>query len=174
MFALVVMAAGIGRRFGGDKQLVEVGPDGETFLDYAISAAAGAGASKVVLVVRSEIEPVLRTHVDARHGERQDAGVAFAYVRQDQHGAPRSKPWGTAHAVLVAAAEAKAREIGVDMDIAITGDNGRLLMFHRMDGGRSTSIDVAICKAFTASAARRSTRSPREEWCASWAWGCPR
>lgn len=105
MFTLVVMAAGIGRRFGGDKQLVEVGPDGEAFLDYAISAAAGAGASKVVLVVRSEIESVLRTHVDARHGDLQRAGVAFAYVCQDQHGPSRAKPWGTAQAVLVAAPE---------------------------------------------------------------------
>ena len=61
--------------------------------------------------------------------------------------------------VMMAAAEAKAREIGVDMDIAITDDNGSLLMFQRMDGGRITSIDVAICKAFTAAAARRSTRS---------------
>ena len=43
MFSLVVMAAGIGRRFGGDKQLVAVGPGGETFLDYAVSAAATAG-----------------------------------------------------------------------------------------------------------------------------------
>ncbi len=105
MFTLVVMAAGIGRRFGGDKQLVEVGPDGEAFLDYAISAAVGAGASKVVLVVRSEIESVLRTHVGARHGDLQRVGVAFAYVRQDEHSAPRPKPWGTAQAVLVAAAE---------------------------------------------------------------------
>ena len=61
--------------------------------------------------------------------------------------------------IMMAAAEARAREIGVDMDIAITDDNGSLLMFHRMDGGRITSIDVAICKAFTASAARRSTRA---------------
>ena len=105
MFTLVVMAAGIGRRFGGDKQLVEVGPGGETFLDYAISSAATAGALKVVLVVRSEIESVLRSHVDSRHDTLQRAGVAFAYVRQDQHGPPRAKPWGTAHAVLVAEAE---------------------------------------------------------------------
>ena len=61
--------------------------------------------------------------------------------------------------VMMAAAEAKAREIGVDMDIAITDDNGSLLMFHRMDGGRITSIDVAISKAFTAAGARRSTRA---------------
>ena len=45
------------------------------------------------------------------------------------------------------------------MDIAITDDNGSLLMFHRMDGGRITSIDVAISKAFTAAAARKSTRA---------------
>lgn len=60
--------------------------------------------------------------------------------------------------VMMAAAEAKAVGIGVDMDIAITDDNGSLLMFHRMDGGRITSIDVAISKAFTAAAARKSTR----------------
>ena len=60
---------------------------------------------------------------------------------------------------IMEGAEAKAREIGVDMDIAITDDNGSLLMFHRMDNGRITSIDVAISKAFTAAAARRSPRS---------------
>ena len=57
------------------------------------------------------------------------------------------------------AAEGKASEIGVDMDIAITDDNGSLLMFHRMDDGRITSIDVAISKGFTAAAARKSTRA---------------
>ena len=61
--------------------------------------------------------------------------------------------------IIMDAAEAKAREIGVDMDIAITDDNGSLLMFHRMDNGRITSIDVAISKAFTGAAARRSTRA---------------
>ena len=105
MFTLVVMAAGIGRRFGGDKQLVEVGPNGETFLDYAVAGAAAAGATKAVLVVRTEIEAALRSHIDDRHRSLQDVGVEFAYVRQDEHGPPRAKPWGTAHAVLVAAAE---------------------------------------------------------------------
>lgn len=61
--------------------------------------------------------------------------------------------------IVMTAAEKKAREIDVDMDIAITDDNGSLLMFHRMDNGRITSIDVAISKAFTAAAARRSTRA---------------
>lgn len=61
--------------------------------------------------------------------------------------------------VMMAAAEAKSQEIGVDMDIAITDDSGSLLMFHRMDDARITSIEVAISKAFTAAAARRSTRA---------------
>jgi uncharacterized protein GlcG (DUF336 family) len=61
--------------------------------------------------------------------------------------------------VIMNAAEMKAHEIGVDMDIAITDDGGHLLMFHRMDNARITSIDIAISKAFTAAAARRSTRS---------------
>lgn len=59
---------------------------------------------------------------------------------------------------IMNAAEAKAREIEVDMDIAITDDGGNLLMFHRMDGARITSIDIAIGKAFTAAGARKSTR----------------
>ena len=105
MFTLVVMAAGIGRRFGGDKQLVGVGPNGEAFLDYAIRGAVRAGASKVVLVVRSGIEATVRAHVDSRHRSLQDAGVTFAYVRQDEHGPARAKPWGTAHAVVVTAGE---------------------------------------------------------------------
>ena len=61
--------------------------------------------------------------------------------------------------IIMAAAEEKSREIGVDMDIAVTDDSGSLLMFHRMDNARITSIDVAISKAFTAAAALRSTRS---------------
>lgn len=61
--------------------------------------------------------------------------------------------------VIMDAAEMKAHEIGVGMDIAITDDGGHLLMFHRMDNARITSIDIAISKAFTAAAARCSTRS---------------
>jgi uncharacterized protein GlcG (DUF336 family) len=64
--------------------------------------------------------------------------------------------------IAMEAAEQKSREIGVDMDIAITDDGGHLLMFHRMDNARVTSIDIAISKAFTAAAARRTTRSYAE------------
>lgn len=60
--------------------------------------------------------------------------------------------------IILAGAEQKAQEMGVDMDIAITDDGGNLLLFQRMDNARITSIDIAISKAFTAAAARKSTR----------------
>jgi len=61
--------------------------------------------------------------------------------------------------IMMAAAEKKAAEIGVDMDIAISDDGGNLVMFQRMDNARITSIDIAVSKAFTAAAARKSTRA---------------
>lgn len=64
--------------------------------------------------------------------------------------------------LMMAAAEKKAAEMGVDMDIAIVDDGGNLLMFQRMDNARVTSITIAIDKAFTAGAARKSTRAYAE------------
>jgi uncharacterized protein GlcG (DUF336 family) len=61
--------------------------------------------------------------------------------------------------LMMAAAEKKAVEIGVDMDIAIVDDGGNMLLFQRMDNARITSISIAIDKAFTAGAARKSTRA---------------
>ncbi len=103
LFTLVVMAAGLGSRFGGTKQLVSVGPNGEAFLDFAIADAAAAGADRVVLIVRSEIEADIHHHFETRGG--RPTGIDMAFVRQDDHGPPRPKPWGTAHAVLSAARE---------------------------------------------------------------------
>jgi len=60
--------------------------------------------------------------------------------------------------LIMQACIAKAEEIDVDMNVAITDDGGNLVMFQRMDGGRVTSIDISTSKSFTASAARKSTR----------------
>lgn len=59
--------------------------------------------------------------------------------------------------VMFGGAEAKAKEIGVPMDIAIVDDGGNLLAFHRMEGAKLTSIDIAVNKAFTAACARKGT-----------------
>ncbi len=108
---LVVMAAGLGSRFGGTKQLAVVGAHGEAFLDFAIRDAVDAGAGKVVLIVRSDIEADVRRHVEAHH-----RGFDIAYVCQDAHGPVREKPWGTGHAVLTAAPEVDGAFIVINAD----------------------------------------------------------
>lgn len=110
--ALVIMAAGIGSRFGGGiKQLEPVGPDGEIIMDYSIHDAIEAGFKKIVFIIRREIEADFREVI----GERIEAvcqrkGVEVAYAFQSLAEIPegntvpegRAKPWGTGQAVLVA------------------------------------------------------------------------
>ncbi len=91
------MAAGLGSRFGGVKQLAKVGSNGEAFLDFSIKDALAAGFDEVVMIVRSDIEEDVKEHVSAQHGD-----LAVKYVRQDDLGPARDKPWGTVHAVLSA------------------------------------------------------------------------
>ena len=64
--------------------------------------------------------------------------------------------------IILEGAERKAQEIGVPMDIAVVDDGGNLLAFHRMDGAKITSIDIAINKAFTAAGARKATHEYAE------------
>lgn len=92
------MAAGLGSRFGGVKQLARVGPNGEAFLDLSIKDALNVGFTDVVVIVRSEIEQDVADHIESQH-----AGTSFSYVRQDDFGPTREKPWGTMHAILSAA-----------------------------------------------------------------------
>lgn len=103
---LVVMAAGLGSRFGGLKQLAEVGPAGEHIIDYTLHDAAAAGFGRVVFVIRGEHQDLFREVV----GSRAPAGLELRYAHQDLADLPggrsvpegRTKPWGTAHAVLAA------------------------------------------------------------------------
>ena len=101
--ALVVLAAGMGSRYGGLKQIDPVGPAGETLLDYSIYDARAAGFSRAIFVIRRDIESEFREKIGARYAERMHVD----YVFQDTAGLPgsfvcpasRKKPWGTAHAV---------------------------------------------------------------------------
>jgi len=102
---LVVMAAGMGSRYGGLKQMDPMGPSGEFILDYSVYDARRAGFSKVVFVIRRDMEEAFRQII----GERLARHIEVAYVTQsltDAVGdlaipAERVKPWGTGHAVLV-------------------------------------------------------------------------
>ena len=94
---LVIMAAGLGSRFGGVKQIARVGPQGEAILDFSIKDGQAAGFGDTVIIVRSEIEQDVRAHLAELHGD-----LPITYIRQDDLGPPRRKPWGTTHAVLSA------------------------------------------------------------------------
>ena len=95
---LVLMAAGLGSRFGSTKQLTKVGPNGEAILDYTIYDAKSAGIADVVVIVRSEIVSDIESHIEKLHGPNHNC----VFVCQDEFGPQREKPWGTTHAVLSA------------------------------------------------------------------------
>jgi hypothetical protein len=110
------MAAGIGSRYGGLKQIDPVGPSGEIIIDYSIYDALRAGFGKIVFIVRRDIEEVFREKI-GRNIERR---AEVAYVFQELSDLPagfrvpegRTKPWGTGHAVL-SCREAVGENFGV-------------------------------------------------------------
>lgn len=101
---LVVMAAGMGSRFGGLKQMEPIGPNGEVLLDFSVYDAVKAGFTKVVFVIKHAIEEDFKEMV----GKRIAKKVKVEYVFQETDVLPqgftcpedRTKPWGTAHAIL--------------------------------------------------------------------------
>ena len=103
---LVIMAAGIGSRFGGGiKQLEPVGPNGEIIMDYSIADAMEAGFDKVVFVIRKDLEKDFKEVI----GNRIEKVVNVAYAYQEREDIPkqyrerfaeRTKPWGTGQAIL--------------------------------------------------------------------------
>ncbi len=103
---LLILAAGMGSRYGGLKQIDTVGPSGETILDYSIYDALSAGFKKIVFVIRRDIEDAFKQSV----GKRYESLTDVDYVFQELDALPegfslpegRTKPWGTGHAILVA------------------------------------------------------------------------
>jgi hypothetical protein len=128
---LVVLAAGQGRRFGGLKQLAPVGPHGEAVMDYAIHDALGIGFERLVLVVRPDIEPAVRAHLDAVWGRPLPVAYAIQAVDPGHGEAP-----GTAPAVLCARALVGESPFAVvNADDLYGPDPVRLLAGHLGAGG---------------------------------------
>ena len=102
---LVIMAAGMGSRYGGIKQVDPVGPNGEIILEYAIFDALYAGFDKVVFIINRSIEEIFKERI----GDKIEKRVHTSYVYQSVQDIPkgfdvphdRVKPWGTGHAVLL-------------------------------------------------------------------------
>ena len=103
---LVILAAGLGSRFGGDKQLSCVGPGGECLMEYSIRDAMEAGFTGIVFILKPEMVDVVREKI----GGRLDGRIAVHYTVQDSSSLPffycvpagRTKPFGTVHALLCA------------------------------------------------------------------------
>ncbi len=101
---LVIMAAGMGSRFGGGiKQLAQVGPNGEIIMDYSIYDAKKAGVNKIVFIIRHDFEDQFKALI----GDRISKIIETEYVYQELDMLPegysaegRQKPWGTGHAIL--------------------------------------------------------------------------
>ncbi len=104
---LLVLAAGMGSRYGGLKQMDGVGPNGEIIMDYSITDAIRAGFGKVVFVIRHSFENEFKAKINAEHFHNQ---IEVEYVFQELDNLPegftvpegREKPWGTNHAILMA------------------------------------------------------------------------
>ena len=105
--ALIIMAAGMGSRYGGLKQIDPVDREGDLIIDFSIFDAVEAGFEKVVFIIKKSIEKEFKEHI----GNRMEKHVQVEYVYQENDRLPdgfeipegRVKPWGTGHAILCAA-----------------------------------------------------------------------
>lgn len=101
---LLVLAAGMGSRYGGLKQIDPLGPHGETIMDYSVFDALRAGFGRVVFVIRHDFEDDFRKKVLSRYENSVPVSVVFQDINDLPEGfevpADRTRPWGTAHAIL--------------------------------------------------------------------------
>jgi UTP-glucose-1-phosphate uridylyltransferase len=136
---LLVLAAGMGSRYGGLKQIDPVGPQGETIIDYSIYDALRAGFGKVVFVIRKDIEEPFKKMVGARFEKK----VAVEYVFQELDKLPpgfavpvgRTKPWGTGQAILMAADVIREPFAAINADDFYGAHSFRVLAEHLQKGG---------------------------------------
>ena len=140
--ALVIMAAGIGSRFGkGIKQLAPVGTCGEIIMDYSIHDALEAGFNKVVFIIRKDLEEEFRRVI----GERIEKITEVEYVFQELDDLPegftkpadRTKPWGTGQAVLAAKKVIKTPFIVINADDYYGREGFKAVHEYLMNGGKS-------------------------------------
>jgi NDP-sugar pyrophosphorylase family protein len=117
---LLVLAAGMGSRYGGLKQIDPVGPAGETIIDYSIYDAMRAGFGKLVFVIRHDIEQQFREIVGSRFEKRIEVEYAYQELNKLPVGFSvpegRTKPWGTTHAILMAEAVVKEPFAAINAD----------------------------------------------------------
>ena len=131
---LVILAAGMGSRYGGLKQVDPVGPNGETLLDYSVFDARRAGFGTVVFVIRHDIEAVFRDKVGSRFERHMNVEYAFQELvdlpAHREAARDRVKPWGTAHAVWAARTQVSSNFAVINADDYYGTRSYRLLADH--------------------------------------------
>lgn len=135
---LLILAAGMGSRYGGLKQIDPVGPNGEIIIDYSIYDALQAGFGKVVFVIRHDIEREFKEVIGARIAKR----VPVDYVYQELTMLPpgfsvpagRTKPWGTTHAILLAENAVKEPFAAINADDFYGREAYQVLAKHLISG----------------------------------------
>jgi NDP-sugar pyrophosphorylase family protein len=138
------MAAGMGSRYGGLKQIDPVGPNGETIIDYSIYDALRAGFGKLVFVIREEIEEPFKETV----GRRFEKRIAVEYVLQELEMLPsgfsvpagRTKPWGTTQAILLAAGAIDEPFAVINADDFYGAEGYRVLAQHLQSGAQEYAM----------------------------------
>lgn len=117
---LLVLAAGMGSRYGGLKQMDPVGPNGETLLDYSVYDAIRSGTSRVVFVIRRDFEEDFREKIGSRFEDRIEVGYVFQELNDLPDGMTvpndRAKPWGTGHAIWCARAAVDTPFLAINAD----------------------------------------------------------
>ena len=147
---LLILAAGMGSRYGGLKQIDPVGPAGETIIDYSIYDALRAGFGKLVFVIRRDIEQQFKEIIGARFEKR----VAVEYVFQELDKLPRefslpagrTKPWGTTHAILMAEDVVKEPFAAINADDFYGRQAYQLLASHLTSGSPDYAMVGFILK----------------------------
>ncbi|MDR0994195.1 MAG: nucleotidyltransferase [Verrucomicrobiota bacterium] len=137
--SLLILAAGMGSRYGGLKQMDPVGPSGEIVLDYSIFDAIRAGFGQVVFVIRRDMETVFREVVGAKWESRIPCAYAFQDLSDMPEGferpSERSKPWGTAHAIRSGRHAVSGPFAAINADDFYGTDSFRSLHAHLTAGG---------------------------------------
>ena len=157
---LAVLAAGMGSRYGGLKQVDPVGPNGEIVLDYSIYDAQRAGFGKVVFVIREDLEQTFRNRFDK--SATRNFKIDYAFQKQDDlppgHKSPpdRIKPWGTGHAVLAARDAITEPFAVINADDFYGPESFHLLARHLTDERHSNGADKYTMVGFRL----RNTLSP--------------
>ena len=141
---LLIMAAGMGSRYGGLKQLDSVGTSGETIIDYSVYDAIRSGFNKVVFIIRKDFEDDFKSQITEKYKDSIKVEFAFQELNNlpDNFNIPagRKKPWGTGHAILSAANIINEPFVAINGDDFYGLESYKVISDYYKNGGKSFSM----------------------------------